>query len=646
MLVRSSGNSEADSLVIEQSEIHYNRASQPVTSVSFQRFHDAIGTGPLQGPDGDQPRALRSYTASWYDGIGRPVANADIGTNGGQTWTRPTTVPDRSGTVLVTSRRYAADGQANATLDPNGIETRWENDAVGRQLVLIENFDPGAPDGDPGANRTTAFAYTGDGQLKTLTLVNPTTGDQVTRWIYGTTLEDSEIARADLLRAKMYPESNDEADPLGDGPLGEFERIEYTYNRQGSALTMKDPNETVHSYDYDRLGRITQDRVTALGTDLDGGILRIETRYDTKRLLTAAVISYDDAMVGMGNVVNEVGYRYDDFGQLAADQQSHQGAVDGSTPEVSYSYADGSSANTARRIGMTYPDGRQIDFSYGTADTIDDLLSRVSSFAINGESTDLVTYQYVGAGRYVKIAYPQPDVELSYFTAPGQPVGDAGDPYGGYDRFGRTIDMRWVDSSDGSVKDRIQYGYDKSGNRTWRKNLAATTGGQDFAYRYDGLYQVKESALGTLNLNQTAISGVPATDEQFAYDSTGNWTGYVERESGTVTLDQSRKSNKDNQLTQVDGSSEGLSYDRAGNATKVVPTVDGDWEASYTLTWDAWNRLIEVKNDLTQTVASDAYDGTFRRITKTVGSDTTHYYYNDQWKCVEERLNSETDAKQ
>lgn len=122
MLVRSSGNSEADSLVIEQSEIHYNRASQPVTSVSFQRFHDATGTGPLQGPDGDQPRARRSYTASWYDGIGRPVANADIGTNGGMAWVRPATVPDRSETVLVTSRRYAADGQANATLDPNGIE--------------------------------------------------------------------------------------------------------------------------------------------------------------------------------------------------------------------------------------------------------------------------------------------------------------------------------------------------------------------------------------------------------------------------------------------------------------------------------------------------------------------------------------------
>jgi len=641
-----SGNSEADSLVIEQSEIHYNRASQAITSVSYQRFHDATGTGPLKGPDGDQPRARRSYTARWYDGNGRTVASANIGTNGGMAWVRPATVPDRSDTVLVTSRRYAADGQANASLDAMGIETRWENDALSRQIVLIENYDPEAPDDDPSANRTTAFAYTADGQLKTLTLVNPITGDQVTRWIYGTTLEDSLIARADLLRAKIYPESNDESDPLGDGPQGEFERTEYTYNRQGVVVTLKDPNETVHAFDYDRLGRTRQDRIIALGTNLDDSVLRIETTYDTKRLLTASVTSYDDAMVGMGNVINEVGYTYDDFGQLIADQQSHDGEVDGSTPEVSYAYADGANANSARRTGMTYPDGRQIDFSYGASGGLDDLLSRIASFAINGESTDLVTYEFVGAGRYVKIAYPQPDVELSYFTAADQPVGDADDPYGGYDRFSRTIDMRWIDSSDGGVKDRIQYGYDMAGNRTWRKNLAATQGGQDFDYRYDGLYQVKESSLGTLNLNQTAIGGVPAADEQFAYDATGNWTKHTERESGTVTLDQSRKSNKDNQLTQVDGSSEGLSYDKVGNATKVVPTVDGDWDTSYALTWDAWNRLIEVKDDHAQTVAVYAYDGTFRRITKTVASDTTHFFYNDQWKCVEERINSEAAPKQ
>jgi hypothetical protein len=40
---------------------------------------------------------------------------------------------------------------------------------------------------------------------------------------------------------------------------------------------MKDQNETVHAYDYDKLGRLTQDRVTALGSGVDGAVRRIAT---------------------------------------------------------------------------------------------------------------------------------------------------------------------------------------------------------------------------------------------------------------------------------------------------------------------------------------------------------------------------------
>ena len=36
-------------------------------------------------------------------------------------------------------------------------------------------------------------------------------------------------------------------------------------------------------------------------------------------------------------------------------------------------------------------------------------------------------------------------------------------------------------------------------------------------------------------------------------------------------------------------------------------------------------------------IAAYAYDGMFRRTTKVVGTETRSYYYNDQWKCVEER---------
>jgi len=90
----------------------------------------------------------------WYDGIGRPTATANYGTNGdGTPPTRPDSPPESSDTVLVTTT------------------------------------------------------------------------------LYGYTFADSQIAWADLLRAEIYPESDDTTDPLGDGVDGVYDRVEYRYNR-------------------------------------------------------------------------------------------------------------------------------------------------------------------------------------------------------------------------------------------------------------------------------------------------------------------------------------------------------------------------------------------------------------------------------
>ena len=627
--------------VVEQNQTTYDEASQAVLATNWQRFDDSTGFGPLNGPNDSQPKARRSYMAQWYDGVGRNVASANYGTNGGAVLVRPDVSPERSDTVLVSITRFKDDGEANATIDPMGIETRWENDDAGRRIRLIENY--AACGNDPDTNRTTEYAYAPDGGMSRLTLINEVTGNQVTRWVYGTTTEESEVARTDLLRAKIYPESDDTPSPLGDGPDGVYERIEYGYNRQGEVNTMKDPNQTKHAYSYDGLGRQTEDEITSFGAGIDQSVAKIGTTYDTKRLLRTKVTSYD----GADAVVNEVTFSYDDFGQLASDQQEHDGAVDGSTLKVQYGYENGNRANTSRRTSMTYPDGRQLNYGYGSNGSAEDQLSRVKTLAIAGEGFDLCTYTYAGAARYVRIAYEQPSVQLTYEKTASMPLGDAGDQYTGYDRFGRTVDMRWVPTGGGSELDRIQYGYDRANNRTWRRNLAAEDGGQDNAYGYDGLYQVKQAALGTLNLNQTAIGAIPSENEDFDYDPTGNWTHYTRSADGTEELDQSRVSNQDNQLTQIDGSSDGISYDKAGNATKMPPNADGDWSKYYQLTWDGWNRLVAVKEpsgQTTTTVALYAYDGIYRRVTKTLGAEVRHYFYNDQWKCVEERVATDSSS--
>ncbi len=57
----------------------------------------------------------------------------------------------------------------------------------------------------------------------------------------------------------------------------------------------------------------------------------------------------------------------------------------------------------------------------------------------------------------------------------------------------------------------------------------------------------------------------------------------------------------------------------------MVPDKDGDWSKYYQLKWNAWNRLVEVKDSTSAVVATYAYDGTTRRITKTISGVVRHY---------------------
>jgi hypothetical protein len=176
----------------------------------------------------------------------------------------------------------------------------------------------------------------------------------------------------------------------------------------------------------------------------------------------------------------------------------------------------------------------------------DDLLSRVSSLEINGESGKGVAYTYVGLARYVKIAYDEPDVDLTYIKEAGSPVGDAGDPYAGYDRFGRTVEMRWqTTGATPELRDGYQWGYDRSSNRTWRENMPEAADELDEHYGYDALNQVTDYTKGNLNINRSAIGGIPGEEQTFTYDPTGNWDRYTTSEDGTETLDQTRVHNQD-----------------------------------------------------------------------------------------------------
>ena len=205
---------------------------------------------------------------------------------------------------------------------------------------------------------------------------------------------------------EIYPDSS-----------GGSDQITYTYNRQQQVLVVTDQGGTEHTYAYDALGRVTQDRATALGSGVDGTVRRIGRTYDARGLVES-VSSYDNPAVGSGTVLNAVQFAYNGFGQLITEYQSTGGSVNTSTtPRVEYDYASGAD-NTIRPTLLTYPNGRELMVDYGTAGGMDDQLSRVSAL-VDDDDTTLAAYSYLGLGSVVQQSSPEAD--LLYTLAAGWP---------------------------------------------------------------------------------------------------------------------------------------------------------------------------------------------------------------------------------
>ena len=168
---------------------------------------------------------------------------------------------------------------------------------------------------------------------------------------------------------------------------------------------------------------------------------------------------------------------------------------------------------------------------------------------------------------------------------------------------------------------------------------------QDNYYWYDGLQQVTRHDRGNLTPSGGPYTGIDPTtrqqQEDFTYDETGNWPGY---QSSSPSLAQTRTHNMGNEITAITNPSSVVQpvYDPTGNMT-TIPKPDA-WTTAYTCKWDAWNRLVEVKQGST-VVATSAYDQLSRRTKKTAASVTTDVYYNKQWRAVEERVSSSVKAQ-
>ncbi len=636
-------------IIVEQKDNTYDEAGNIVGSAMSQRLNDAPASGT--GSTGalsysSDPKARVSYTASWFDGVDRGIASANYGAIA--SFTRPSTPPSSSASVLVTSTAYDDASRPYQATDPMGVLNQTGFDNANRTTQTTEDLG--------GLARTTNFTYTLDNLIRTMTAVNSSTGDQTTTWVYGTTLANSGVARNDLLRATIYPNTDlswatltaDQWTSLTAAQWASLRAypVDTTfanYNRLGEQTTFTDQRRAVRTFTRNALGRQTDDGVTTVGANTDSAVLRISRAYEIRGLVSM-ITSADNATPGAGTILNQFKLTYNDFSQLSKDDQEHSGAVGSSTPSVQYGYDSGaSSSNQVRLNRLTYPNARQITYSFGTSGGMSDYLGRVEDIIdTTSGSTTLAQYLYVGAGKVIRITYPEPGVWLDLW-------GGTSGTFAGIDLFGRIIDQRWqnnIASTPGDI-DRYKYGYDQNSNRLWKANVvgtAAMTAGLDEFYVYDPLNRLTEMQRGVLNGTQTGITGTPSIEQDWTLDPTGNWANFTTKASGTTDLDQTRTANTVNEITNITESTGPTwvvpAYDAAGN-TITMPQPASPTN-SFAAAYDAWNRMVSI-NDSANPVGKYQYDGrNFRIVKKTytsgVLSETRDFYFTSNWQDIEEQV--------
>ena len=427
-----------------------------------------------------------------------------------------------------------------------------------------------------------------------MTVVNPITGNQVTRYLYGTdrTSISPIIYRNDLLTAEIYPDSvENPADGIAD-------RVEYQYNRLGERVWKRDQNGTVHQYDYDNLGRMIHDRVTDVGTGVDTAVRRISTVYNINGQVER-LTSWDNPMVGTGSIVNEVRYEYNQYGLLGKEYSNPVGGADMSLYTEYFYDTSRMGEYFTKKLRLTgYQTPSRYVQSYHFYNMENDYLNRPDRIGMD------ISYGYTGVSTISKVTYHPVDAELDY-TQPGA-----------LDQFNRVIRHTWKRST-GQVLVDIQHTYDRSGNRLTRTDLLASSQGLSEEYSYDQMNQ-----LAGLQRENNSF-------ERFHYDAAGNHV-----QTTTDSAVETQTFNKANEIIAINNNSNAVSNDRNGNMTRIPGKV---------LTYDAWNRLVRVSNEI-GTIAEYGYDALNRRVLKHTYDptssmpliETREYYYNRNWQCLEE----------
>ncbi|MBO4698276.1 RHS repeat protein, partial [bacterium] len=354
----------------------------------------------------------------------------------------------------------------------------------------------------------------------------------------------------------------------------------YTYDDKGDELTVayQEGNYLMEvAFTRDDYGRIT-------GKTSNGSVPVSQTfTYNSRNLLETATDTVGNA------TATSVTRLYDSFGNPYSESVS-SGNV---TKTVSRRMTD------AKTYQFTYPDGKTLRKT-ATGNDLDSI-----EYGTTGNLAELASYSRANG---VLTAVTKGQNLIETFS---------------YNNW-NMLDNHTVSNANTDVYD-MTYGYSRGWHLIEKADGIRNTSDK---YSYDSYYRLKEVKYDFAN-------NTAARTDNFYQDGVHN----IEQstENGTTFAWGVDKLNRLRDKKVGGNTAVTYKYDKRNNM--IGEDFDGSEPADISYIYDDLNRLIEVKDGSNQTIATYTYDAFNRRITKTVGSTTERYSYDD-WDIVEISTNS------
>ena len=542
-----------------------------------------------------------AFVTNTFDSLGRVSVQQDANSHTSNLYfagTR-TEIDDAAGTPSIFY--FSPRGKLLTAIDGLGHQTVSAYDGLDRltQLTL--------PEGVTGGGDYVTYAY--DTRHNPITVTaTPKTGSglsaRVQSFTYDATYNKVHTATDALSLTTTYtydPATGNLTAIAQPAVGGQTPQQSFTYNARGQVLSATDPTGKVTQYAYDT----TTEKLLTVTDDTGTGHLNLLTQfaYDSVGNVTsktdpdghAALTAYDalrraTQLTAPAPLSYVTTYAYDPDGRVLT-VVNDPGAAPHLAQTTTATYSP-----SGKKLTETDPSSNKTTYTYDVLDrlaTRTDAAGRVTSYGYDVLSRlASVSNTAIQATPLEQHSYTVDGKEASVTDANGHATSYA---YDGFDRLAKTT---YADASTEA------YSYDANNNTLTRK----TRSGNTVTLSYDALNR----------LSTKAPQGELTTS--YAYDLAGRVTS-VSDSNGAFTygFDTARRVIS---VTRPDAKQVAYQYDAAGNRTRLT------WPDSFyvTYSYDALNRITDVLQSGSSSLAHYAYDAASRRTALTYGN-TAHAAY-------------------